>query len=393
MEMKGLIIGIGAAGNKSVINLIENEVVSKDDIMLINSTLMDIPDKYKDMAYILEGTDGGFGKERTASKDAMLKKLKSGTLPIKEKAEYGYKFVAVVTSTEGGTGSGASAILAQYIQSVIKLPVHIIGFAGFGSDGRGLQNTMEFLQDTKSEMTVHIIRNDRFLGENGMSKIKAEQAANDELAMIIKVIEGQLIKESTQNIDPRDIYKTVNTPGYQIVEYMELDEKIKNRKDFESDLIYMCDSSHSMQTKPSMKRLAVILNLNKNSQLYADDFTVLKQRYGTCYEEYTHRQNEPGKEFIAFICSGMKMPIDEAKELYEKYQEASAAVDKTEDDFFSEIKSFKGNSNDAMFNMANTEVNSGSEDDFFSQFESGGSSGTDSDMQKPSQQTTPVEEY
>jgi hypothetical protein len=43
--------------------------------------------------------------------------------------------------------------------------------------------------------------------------------------------------------------------------------------------------------------------------------------------------------------------------------------------------------------MANTEVNSGSEDDFFSQFESGGSSGTDSDMQKPSQQTTPVEEY
>ena len=33
MEMKGLIIGVGAAGNKSVINLVENEVISKDDIM------------------------------------------------------------------------------------------------------------------------------------------------------------------------------------------------------------------------------------------------------------------------------------------------------------------------------------------------------------------------
>ena len=38
MEMKGLIIGIGAAGNKSVINLIEKDVVSSDDVMLINST-------------------------------------------------------------------------------------------------------------------------------------------------------------------------------------------------------------------------------------------------------------------------------------------------------------------------------------------------------------------
>ena len=132
MEMKGLIIGIGAAGNKSVINLIEKDVVSSDDVMLINSTLMDIPAKYKEMAYILEGTDGGFGKERTASKEAMIKKLKSGTLPIKEKAAQGYKFVAIVSSTEGGTGSGASTILAQYIQSVVSLPVHLIGFAGFG---------------------------------------------------------------------------------------------------------------------------------------------------------------------------------------------------------------------------------------------------------------------
>ena len=194
MEMKGLIIGIGAAGNKSVINLIEKDVVSSDDVMLINSTLMDIPVKYKEMAYILEGTDGGFGKERTASKEAMIKKLKSGTLPIKEKAAQGYKFVAIVSSTEGGTGSGASTILAQYIQSVVSLPVHLIGFAGFGSDGRGLQNTMEFLQDTKKEMTVSIIRNDRFLAENNGSKIKAEIAANEQLAIAIKVIEGQLIK-------------------------------------------------------------------------------------------------------------------------------------------------------------------------------------------------------
>ena len=65
MEMKGLIIGVGAAGNKSVINLVENEVVSKDDIILVNSTTMDVPDAYKSMTHILSGTDGGVGKERS----------------------------------------------------------------------------------------------------------------------------------------------------------------------------------------------------------------------------------------------------------------------------------------------------------------------------------------
>lgn len=390
MEMKGLIIGIGAAGNKGVINLIESEVVSKEDVMLVNSTLMDIPNKYKDMAYILEGTDGGFGKERTASKDAMLRKLQDESFPIKKKATDGYKFIAIVASTEGGTGSGASTLLAQYIEKVVKLPVHLIGFSGFGSDGHGLQNTVEFLQDTTPGMAVHVIRNDRFLADNNGSQIKAELAANDELAMTIKIIEGQLIRESTQNIDPKDIYKTVNTPGYQIVEYFELPDRIKNRKDFNNYLIDMCDNSHSMQTKPSMKRLAVILNLNDNSQLYADDFSVLKERYGVCFDQFVHRQNETGKEFIAFICSGMKMPIDEAKEIYAKYQEASNAVDKSEDDFFSEFGSLKGNSNDSIFSIGTEEINSGSDEDFFKQFTK---SGTDSDRQKPNQQTTPVEEY
>ena len=387
MEMKGLIIGIGAAGNKSVINLVENEVVSIDDVMLINSTTMDVPDEYKSIMQILSGSKkGGFGKERSKSKEAMFNDLRSGKINIKNKVANGsYEFVAVVTSTEGGTGSGAATVLAQYVEQVIKLPVHLIGFTGFLDDVRGPRNTMEFMQDISKNMTVHLIRNDRYFQDGDHSVINAELAANDGLVNRMRVITGQVIRESKQNIDPTDIEKTVNLPGYEIAEYYELEDKIRNKKDFERILAQMCDYSASMQSK-GMGRMGVILNLNENSLLYTDDYSVLRNRYGVPYEQFVHRQSEPGKEFIAFICSGMKMPMDEVNEIYEQYQKISGSIDMSEDPFFDWAANAKGNSADSMFDTHKVEINSGDEDAFFASHEV-----KDSDSKKPA--TTPASEY
>lgn len=392
MKMNGLVIGIGAAGNKAVINAIEKGVIEAEDAMLINSTLNDIPAKYKDSAYILAvNTGGGCGKERTKSKDAILEDLKLGRIPVKQKienAEHGYSFIAIASSTEGGTGSGAATMLALYAQNVIKLPVHLFGFTGFASDPRGLWNTMEYFEDLTEGVIMHLIRNDRFLAET-KSRTKAEIAANDEFVTSLNVIQGQLIVESTQNIDPRDLYKVVNTPGYEVAEYLELDDKIRNKSDFESALTRMCDESHAMETSPSMLRLAVIINVNENSQIYCEDYNILKERYGKCFEIYEHRQSEPGGEYIAFIASGMKMPMDEVKAIYQSYAQESDAVDKSEDDFFSKVKSMKGNPQDAMFTMGTVaEINSGSEDDFFAKFVKKGDS-----PKVTAPAVNPVEEY
>lgn len=376
IKMKGLLIGIGAAGNKAAINAVERGAISIDEVMLINSTLADIPAKYKDNAYILGvNTGGGCGKERTRSKDAILEDLKMGRIPVKAKIEAAketYSFIAIVSSTEGGTGSGAATMLAFYAQSVIKLPVHLFGFIGFGSDPRGLQNTMEYFEDLQKGVIMHLIRNDRFLQE-ARSRMKAEVAANDEFVNELEVLMGRPIVESTQNIDPRDLYKVVNTPGYEVVEYLELDSKIRNKQDFEDILTRMCDESHSMESSPSMLRLAVIINVAENSQMYCEDYKILKERFGNCFEVYEHRQSEMADgEFIAFIASGMKMPMDEVKTIYTSYSQESDAVDKSEDDFFSQVKAMKGNPEDSMFTMDTEEVNSGSEDDFFAKFEQKG---------------------
>lgn len=389
MVDKILLIGAGAGGNKSAIDVVEKEIIPKDDLILVNGTKMDVPLEYREKCYVLEKVrntengiekldideDGGFGKERTSAKDSTLYALKEGKLPLKSIiADGGYKYVVIVTSTEGGSGSGSSVIMAKYIHKVCKdklgksIPVHIIGLSGFGNDPRGLQNTIEFLQDIEQGITCHIIKNDTFLYECNDSKIKAEIAANNEVCNQIKVAIGSLIRESTQNIDTRDRYKVVNTPGYQQIEYKELTQKIKNKKDFENVLIDMIDNSHNMPTRVGIQRFAVIMNMNENSLLYCDDYSVIKDRYGICYEEFTHRQSEKDMpEFIAIIASGMKMPIDEAKEILDNYNATSAKVDTEEDEFFKEIQGFKGNSRDRMFDMIPSD-SSESEDDFFAEF-------------------------
>ena len=63
----------------------------------------------------------------------------------------------------------------------------------------------------------------------------------------------------------------------------------------------------------------------------------------------------------------MKLPVDELTTLYNNYIENSKKVDKREDDFFSKIKSMRGNAEDVQFDMfGDTEKKKKSKQDFFS---------------------------
>ena len=50
MALKCGVIGLGAAGNKAAIALIESGVCTQTDVILLNSTLKDVPNRYKEIA-------------------------------------------------------------------------------------------------------------------------------------------------------------------------------------------------------------------------------------------------------------------------------------------------------------------------------------------------------
>ena len=212
------IIGIGAAGNKAVWEIVSSYNLAKEeDILLMNSTTKDFPKEATKRCCLISDV-GGCGKERALGKEIMETFLSNpvnvdrlyNTL-IKTEGEH----IVIITSMAGGTGSGASGLLAKFCYDRFKSDVTIIAFKGFGDDLRELQNTIEFLKDLDKNLIVQIIDNGSFIDEAGNNKIEAEKLANKELARRIANLSGDLLIESEQNIDQTDHFKLITCPGYQ----------------------------------------------------------------------------------------------------------------------------------------------------------------------------------
>ena len=370
--MKIKVIGTGAAGNKAAVNLIEKGVLSQDKILLINSTLRDVPDNYRSLAIKFSDTIGGCGKERDLSKNLCLSSIKDGTLnTIDTFIEEDDELVILVGSTEGGTGSGSVIVLARYISKVLGVTVQCFGFTGFEEDGRGLQNTVEYFQDLQEEYVIQTISNKKFLAEANNNKLKAEKLANDDFAKRISVLAANGIVDSEQNIDETDMYKVSTTPGYMTIGKASL-EKIKNVEQFNKILTELIDNDKSVDiSTKSQKRLAVFINAKEETRDYIDySFTAIKSKLGVPYELFQHIQYESDQEeYISFISSGMKMPIDEVKEVYEKYKLESSKVNKDKDSFFDFASELKGDSKDSMFNTGGIRRNTIDKNSFIDDFD------------------------
>lgn len=341
------VIGIGAAGNKAAINVVENKIIDIDSVLLINSTLRDIPADYKGLKVEYDGSYGGCGKERNIAFDLAMNNLREGKLPLKEflhlddpaqKAE----LVVIVTSTEGGTGSGSSVVIGKYIQQVLGIQVHMFGFAGFQSDVRGLKNTVEWFQELEDDFTVECIENAKFLPECRDNKIKAEKAANAEFGKKLGILMGNPIRDSDHNIDKTDLLKVSTEKGFMFIESANF-EKIKNREQFESIVIDMIDNTKSLDISDiTSRKIAVIINISESATDYISYEDILNERYGNPYEMFLHIQHEADMpEFIAIIVSGVKMPVEEVQKIHNEYKTRMSRVDRAQDSFFAAAKNMK----------------------------------------------------
>jgi hypothetical protein len=194
--------------------------------------------------------------------------------------------------------------------------------------------------------------------------------ANLEFARRVKILLGQMIVDSENNIDETDLYKLDTTTGFMTIEYGELD-KIKNVDMFSKVVSSIIDESKSLDFDPSAKRIGVILNVSEKTQDNIDySFSVIKDKLGVPFELFTHVQKEKEPEYIAIIASGIKMPIDDVKAIYERYITESGRVNKAKDDFFNVAGGLKGNTDDNMFNIAatSTKIDEADKKNFFSAF-------------------------
>lgn len=369
LSMKFKFVGIGAAGNKAAMELIHSGVATEDDIILVNSTDKDIPKEFGGSVIILSPSNNGCGKERSIAKEYAICAMKSGSF---DKLFNDVESVLVITSVEGGTGSGSTPIISEYISKVLGKNIHIVAFTGFEEDVRGLQNTIEFFQEINFEADVQAIRNAAFMPLTKNNKYKAEKLANEEFVERTKVLLGLNLIDSTQNIDDTDIFKVVSTTGYKTIETIKFDTNLIDVEDFNKLCKQMIYNSKSLKSENGQLRLGVILNLRPESEDAIDSsFKIIKDEYGIPYECFQHMQYDGGQQYITFISSGMKMPLKEVKAIHERYLKATEVVDKKSDDFFNEISKLQKEKEDSKFDMIRSENIKPTEDksNFFKKFE------------------------
>lgn len=341
------VIGVGAAGNKAAIHLLKKGVLNPDQVLIINSTLKDVPPEFKDVA-IEFGNGKGCGKERDYAKDMILKALQTKQIDLQSWITPEDNLVIIVTSVEGGTGCGASTIIAQYIDQVLEKNVHMFALCGFEDDVRGLKNTVDWFNDLSSKYVVEAISNKKFLTSDN-NRQKAQEAANEEFANRIGILLGTEINPSNSNMDDQDLYKVATTPGFMTIETCHLG-KIKDQEQFNALIQTMIDDSKSLETDQSAKRMGIVVNTSSKAQGSIDEsFEVLLRHYGRPFELFKHHQDTHDDDYINVIVSGLKIPVDEIKAIYEKFKKQMDQVDRSADSFFE--RKFNTESGD-MFNTA-----------------------------------------
>ena len=363
-------MGIGAAGDKGILAVLEVGEIEQDELILINSTKKDIPEDYNGVYIGLTGKDSGCGKERAVAKEYAVRTMKSGI--IKKYITDDIDSVVLVCSIGGGTGSGATPIIAEYCKKVLGKHVHIIVFTGFEEDARELQNSVDFFEELNFDCDVQVIRNSAFLEKNNNNKFRAEEAANKELITRIRAMLGKGMIPSKQNIDTTDMYKIINTVGYKTVEHKEITEDLVDVDAFNRVIKQMIYNSKSLKSSVGQIRMGVFLNLSPASEDAVDyNYTILKETYGVPYETFTHAQYDGGKQYITFIISGMKLPIDEVKSINDKYIEVTASVDNEKDDFFDKLSGLDRGSSDQfdMVRGAGKSSSTTTDEDFFKSLE------------------------
>ena len=328
------VIGTGAAGNNATITLLENDVIeSAKNILLLNSTKKDIPNKYMDYA-IEFGDIRGCGKEREVSKQMVLEAIRSKQIDLDTFVRPDTQIVIIVTSLEGGTGCGSALILAEYVSSVLNKNVHLFAFAGFEDDPKGMANTVDWFKELNDQYTVEVISNKKFLEDANGNRHKAEILANEEFARRVAILLGNSIVPSETNIDDTDLYKLATIPGFMTIESTPL-AKIKSVDDFNATLSEMIDNSKSLETEQSAYYIGVIFNGSDKTKQYIDEsYSVLKERYGKPMEFFRHYQNIQDEEYFSVIIGGMKIPNDEVNAIYNRFVKESESTDTTRDKFF-----------------------------------------------------------
>lgn len=342
LEKKIAIIGVGNCGSQ-VAALGSRKYPSLFDSIYINTSKGDLDqtDGNDKMKFKIGDDDEveGSGKNRTKMKEYLQGEIENlltdGTFTdtICEK-----RYVFVVASTAGGTGSGAApaltSVLAACFPDVKFVLVAVLPQiqASLMEQGNALEFLQEMYDDMGPDLTYMIYDNET---ASDKSPTEALDYVNDAIVEDIRIITRvDNFGTTYDTIDEADLEGIMRVPGRLLITRVikNLTEKILEDTLIDDIVIKTIKQSCHTETdrnKRVVKWGHITYFTDEVNKLYRSDFEKLQDFIGTPIERHYHHAINKGHErenFFYLIASGLSPINDRVTKIKDRIDELKAAM-------------------------------------------------------------------
>lgn len=345
MKKRVAIVGVGNCGNQ-VAFLGEKEYPDLFDCIYFNTSEADLAMaptdskfKYKIGENEQDDEVEGTGKNRSKMKKYLMNDIEKIFQDmdlqdcIAEK-----RYVFVVVSGAGGTGSGAGPVLCAYMRELFPDQNFIlVGVMPHnGASLMELGNTMEFLHELyevlPDDTTYMLYDNDSV---KDLPTTVGLSTVNKEIIEDIRVLTGvDNLPTPYESIDPADMEMILTTPGRIIVSRITsgITEKYLEEKKIGELIVKSIKQSCHVETDRNKRvvRWGIITNFTEGvNKFYVPEPPEVVEFLGTPKERFNHNAINSGNEefnFMYFIASGLSPINDRVKRITERITELKAAL-------------------------------------------------------------------
>ncbi len=209
------VIGVGGAGNNAVNHMYKHKVKGIDYVVC-NTDMQDLADspvekKLQIGKRLTEGLGAGSiprsGKDAAEESKADIKQMLSGST----------RMLVIAAGMGGGTGTGASPVIAQIAQEMGLVVVSIVT-TPFGFERQRLKEAVEGIKALEKVCDAILIINNQKLEQiyGDLAFPEACDKANDILVMAAKSISEIVIETAEQNIDYSDLEQRLKASGMAV---------------------------------------------------------------------------------------------------------------------------------------------------------------------------------
>ena len=337
------LIGIGNCGSQAVA-LAEEKYPELFDCVYINTSESDLGMVNSESLKIKIGENDevyGSGKNRNKMKAFLREDIKK-VLTNEDLIECirDKKYVFIISSCAGGTGSGASPAMFEMLRTRFVDPQFVlVGVLpklqdSMSDQGNSLEYLNELYETLGNDTTYMIYDNDTV---SHMSPTRALEVVNENIIEDIRIITGiDNFPTKYESIDSADMESLIRTPGRLIVARIKtgLSETEMEENQFDEKLIKAIKSSAHAETDRNKRvvRWGIITHLTEQvNALYDPKLEKLVEFIGTPQERFNHNSVHEAPEsqnFIYLIAAGLSPINDRAKKMSDRVRELKEALAK-----------------------------------------------------------------